>query len=156
MELMEVIKTILITLNAIMGISIIILVLLQKGKGANAGATFGASSTSFFGAAGAANFLSRSTAICATVFFLSALGLGYISKQDVKDLGIASSIEKERVPPSIPDDFQNQDEMLKKKPSESSTPEEQKENPQPSTKSGEQNETVQPRSNKEMSDNQDE
>src|SRR5438874_3124946 len=53
-------------------------VLMQHGKGADMGAAFGSgSSGSLFGAAGSANFLSRTTAVLATVFFLSSLGLTY-------------------------------------------------------------------------------
>ena len=56
------------------------LVLMQQGKGADMGASFGSgSSGSLFGASGSANFLSRSTAACATVFFLSTLALAFIS-----------------------------------------------------------------------------
>ncbi|OLE32732.1 MAG: preprotein translocase subunit SecG [Alphaproteobacteria bacterium 13_1_20CM_3_64_12] len=55
-------------------------VLLQHGKGADMGAAFGSgSSGSLFGAAGSANFLSRTTAILATIFFLSSLGLTYLA-----------------------------------------------------------------------------
>jgi preprotein translocase subunit SecG len=58
---------------------IIGLVLLQKGKGADAGAAFGSgSSGTVFGAKGAANFLSRSTAVLATLFFASSLSLAYL------------------------------------------------------------------------------
>src|SRR6266550_2493899 len=55
-------------------------VLMQHGKGADMGAAFGSgSSGSLFGAAGSANFLSRTTAILATVFFLTSLALTYIA-----------------------------------------------------------------------------
>jgi preprotein translocase subunit SecG len=54
------------------------LILIQHGKGADMGSSFGSGSAgSLFGASGGANFLSRSTAICATVFFLCTLGLAY-------------------------------------------------------------------------------
>ncbi|MFM8454133.1 MAG: preprotein translocase subunit SecG [Gammaproteobacteria bacterium] len=54
-------------------------VLLQQGKGADAGASFGAgASQSIFGSQGSANFLSRATAICVTVFFLTSLSLGNV------------------------------------------------------------------------------
>lgn len=56
----------------------IALVLVQHGKGADMGAAFGTGSAgSLFGSSGAANFLSRSTAVCATLFFLTSLGLTY-------------------------------------------------------------------------------
>jgi len=59
-------------------LSIIILVLLQHGKGADMGAAFGGgASGSLFGATGSSNFLSRSTAVLATVFFLATIGLAY-------------------------------------------------------------------------------
>jgi preprotein translocase subunit SecG len=55
------------------------LVLVQHGKGADMGASFGSgASGSLFGATGSANFLSRSTAVCATIFFVSTLALAYL------------------------------------------------------------------------------
>ena len=58
--------------------TIVILVLLQHGKGADMGAAFGSGSAgSLFGASGAANFLSRTTAVCAAVFFATCLALTY-------------------------------------------------------------------------------
>ena len=63
-------------------IALIALVLLQKGKGADAGAAFGAgASGTVFGARGSTNFLSRSTAILATTFFVVCLALAYLSAQ---------------------------------------------------------------------------
>src|SRR6059036_398530 len=68
----------LLVVHLIVAVSLCGLVLLQHGKGADMGAAFGSgSSGSLFGAAGSANFLSRTTAILATVFFLSSLGLTY-------------------------------------------------------------------------------
>ena len=56
------------------------LVLIQHGKGADMGASFGSgASGSLFGATGSANFLSRSTAICATIFFAATLGMSVLS-----------------------------------------------------------------------------
>jgi len=66
----------LLTAHILVGLTIIGLVLLQHGKGADMGAAFGSgASGSLFGASGSANFLSRTTAILAAVFFLSSLGL---------------------------------------------------------------------------------
>jgi preprotein translocase subunit SecG len=71
-------NTLLIVVLAVSAISVIVLVLLQHGKGADMGAAFGGgSSGSLFGATGSANFLSRSTAVAATVFFLTTLGLAF-------------------------------------------------------------------------------
>tara|TARA_B100001093_G_C26337275_1_gene804498 strand:+ start:252 stop:623 length:372 start_codon:yes stop_codon:yes gene_type:complete len=72
--------TVLITAQLISALATIALVLLQQGKGADMGAAFGSGSAgSFFGASGSANFLSRTTAITATIFFSSTLGLAYIN-----------------------------------------------------------------------------
>jgi preprotein translocase subunit SecG len=65
--------------HVLIAAAIIGLVLLQKGKGADAGAAFGSgSSGTVFGAKGAANFLSRTTAVLATMFFATSLGLAYL------------------------------------------------------------------------------
>lgn len=73
-------SNILQLIQVVAAIGIIILVLLQHGKGADMGAAFGGgSSGSLFGATGSANFLSRMTAGLAVVFFVSTLGLAYMS-----------------------------------------------------------------------------
>jgi preprotein translocase subunit SecG len=64
--------------QVICALGVIILVLLQHGKGADMGAAFGSgSSGSLFGASGSANFLSRTTAVLAVIFFVSTLALAY-------------------------------------------------------------------------------
>jgi len=74
--------TVLLVGHVVVSAAIIGLVLLQKGKGAEAGAAFGAgASGTVFGAKGSANFLSRSTALMATLFFVSSLALAYIGAQ---------------------------------------------------------------------------
>src|SRR6267142_1196442 len=76
---MNMLETGLLILHLLVAASICGFVLLQHGKGADMGAAFGSgSSGSLFGAAGSANFLSRTTAVLATVFFLSSLGLTYL------------------------------------------------------------------------------
>jgi preprotein translocase subunit SecG len=85
---MELLHTILMTVHIIAGISVIGLVLLQHGKGADMGAAFGSgASGSLFGATGSANFLSRATAALAAVFFLTSLGLSYIATSRPKVSG---------------------------------------------------------------------
>jgi preprotein translocase subunit SecG len=77
-------ETLLLGLHVVVAAALIGFVLLQHGKGADMGAAFGSgSSGSLFGAAGSANFLSRTTAILATVFFLSSLGLTYLASTRV-------------------------------------------------------------------------
>ena len=71
-------QTLVLVLHILAALGIVVLVLLQHGKGADMGAAFGSgSSGSVFGSAGSANFLSRTTAILAAVFFLSSVGLTY-------------------------------------------------------------------------------
>ncbi len=75
---MQIWLTLLLALQVLSAIVMIGLVLVQHGKGADMGASFGSgASGSLFGATGSANFLSRSTAACATVFFLCTLAITY-------------------------------------------------------------------------------
>lgn len=79
---MTTIHTLVLVLHVLVGAMIVGLVLVQRGKGAEAGAAFGAgASATVFGAKGSANFLSRSTAVLATVFFATSLGLAYLGGQ---------------------------------------------------------------------------
>jgi preprotein translocase subunit SecG len=72
---------IILTIDIIAAIAIVILVLLQQGKGANMGVSFGAgSSNTMFGSKGAASFLFKMTAFCTFIFFISSLTLGYLGK----------------------------------------------------------------------------
>ena len=86
-------------------LSIIALVLLQHGKGADVGAAFGSGSAgSVFGSSGSANFLSRMTAVAAVVFFLTSLGLTYFStsKPDSKGLMATPPAQDKSLPGQIP------------------------------------------------------
>ena len=77
--------TIITLFHVLAAVAIIALVLLQQGKGADAGAAFGSGgSGTVFGARGAASFLTRATAVLALVFFLTSLGLAWLSSQQVE------------------------------------------------------------------------
>src|ERR1700709_2393479 len=77
---MNLLLNLVIALQILAALVLIGLVLIQHGKGADMGASFGSgASGSLFGATGSANFLSRSTAVCATVFFCATLGLSVVS-----------------------------------------------------------------------------
>jgi len=79
---MTTIQTIVLVAHTVIALLIIVLVLLQRGKGADAGAAFGSgASGTVFGSQGSSNFFSRSTAILATAFFISSLSLAYLSSQ---------------------------------------------------------------------------
>jgi len=74
------ITTIILVIHIFTTIALITLVMLQTGKGAEAGAAFGGgASSTVFGSHGAGSFLTRSTAILATVFFITSLSLAYLS-----------------------------------------------------------------------------
>jgi preprotein translocase subunit SecG len=98
---MGLLESIVLILHVVVAVGICALVLLQHGKGADMGAAFGSgSSGSLFGAAGSANFLSRSTAVLAAVFFLSSLGLTYLSSTRSTPVGVEKSIMDKHVPAS--------------------------------------------------------
>ena len=108
--------TILTVVHIMVALGIVGLVLIQHGKGADAGAAFGAgasgggASGSVFGAQGSGNFLSRSTAILATIFFLTSLSLAYLAqsnKEPTSLLETATQQEQQKaiesdVPMSVP------------------------------------------------------
>ena len=91
-------QTLILVLHILAAAGIVVLVLLQHGKGADMGAAFGSGSAgSLFGSAGAANFLSRTTAVLAAVFFVTSLGLTYFSTP-----GKSSSVTQQLAIPAAP------------------------------------------------------
>ncbi len=99
-------STVLI-IHTLISLAIIGLVLLQRGKGADAGAAFGAgASGTVFGARGSGSFFSRATAVLATAFFATSLALAYLSAQRSSDpeslLESAPSVETEQALPAAP------------------------------------------------------
>lgn len=92
---MNTLNTLVLVGHVLIAASIIGLVMIQKGKGADAGAGFGAgASGTVFGARGSANFLSRSTAVAAALFFSSSLGLAYLNR----DVEMTPSLLREAPP----------------------------------------------------------
>ncbi|MBM3108615.1 preprotein translocase subunit SecG [Pseudomonas sp. P66] len=80
-------ETVVVVFHLLGALGLVVLVLLQQGKGAEAGASFGAgASNTVFGSQGSATFLSKFTAILAASFFLTALGLGYFAKEKAHEL----------------------------------------------------------------------
>ena len=87
--------TMLIVLHVLVALAIIGLVLIQHGRGADMGSGFGGgSSASLFGSSGSANFLSRTTAVLATVFFLSSLGLAYLATNKPQESGASGVMDR--------------------------------------------------------------
>src|SRR5574343_629309 len=93
--------SLVLTIHILVALAIIGLVLMQHGKGADMGAAFGSgASGSLFGATGAANFLSRATAVLATVFFLTSLTLAYVAADKPKTTGsvMQDAVQSQAVP----------------------------------------------------------
>jgi len=96
-------KTLLIVLQVISALAVILLVLLQQGKGADMGAAFGSgASGSLFGASGSANFLSHTTAIFAAVFFICTLGITWVGSKKEVSPGVLSGTVAPVVAPAAP------------------------------------------------------
>ncbi len=91
--------SILLVIQVLLAIGLIALVLLQHGKGADAGAAFGSgASSTVFGSRGSTNFLSRSTAIIATLFFLNSLALAYLVGNQPVTGSVVDTLE---APPAV-------------------------------------------------------
>jgi preprotein translocase subunit SecG len=88
--------TIIVVLHVLVCIALILIVLLQAGKGAEMGAAFGGASQTIFGSAGAMGFLSKLTTIAAVIFMLTSLLLTFASTRK------ASTVMKERPAPTAP------------------------------------------------------
>lgn len=103
--------------HVLTALALIGLVLIQHGKGADAGASFGggASSSTVFGGSGASSFLTRTTAVLATVFMLTSLGLAWHARQmssdDGSSLPVLERIQQEQ-DSEVPDWTQDMDGMI--------------------------------------------
>ncbi len=101
---MENVNSILTIAQVLLSVMLIALVLMQHGKGADAGAAFGSgASASVFGARGSGNFLSKATGIIATLFFIVCLSLAYVtSNRQIPDsiTDSVTTIETEQQLPS--------------------------------------------------------
>jgi preprotein translocase subunit SecG len=99
-------ETFIWILHVVSAVAVIVLVLLQHGKGADMGAAFGSgSSGSLFGASGSANFLSRTTGGLAAVFFITSLSLTYLSTNKTESGGVmekATQVQSKPAEPSPP------------------------------------------------------
>ena len=99
---MNIVMNLVLALQIIAALVMIGLVLIQHGKGADMGASFGSgASGSLFGATGSANFLSRSTAVCAAVFFICTLSLAYTANDRPRPSG-ASILDRPTTSASAP------------------------------------------------------
>jgi preprotein translocase subunit SecG len=91
------VHTLILVAHVVVALALIALVLLQQGKGADAGAAFGSgASSTMFGSQGSASFLSRTTAILATTFFVTSLTLAYFSTQTSAPKSVVERVQLER------------------------------------------------------------
>ena len=98
---MNAIVNVVLAVQMLTALAMIGLILIQHGKGADMGAAFGSgSSGSLFGASGSANFLSRTTAVLATVFFVATLALAYFGNQRPVSTGSVLETPAAAVPAS--------------------------------------------------------
>lgn len=82
-------EQVILILHVLVAVAIISLVLMQHGRGADVGASFGSgSSNTMFGSVGALPFLMKITAVCAAVFFATSLSLSYLATRDVKQSAV--------------------------------------------------------------------
>ncbi len=96
---MQILMNIVVAVQILTALVMIGLVLVQHGKGADMGASFGTgSSGSLFGASGSANFLSRSTAACATLFFVCTLALAYMANTRTEGAAGSSILDRAATP----------------------------------------------------------
>ena len=87
----------LLIIHVLLSLSLIGLVLIQQGKGADAGAAFGGgASSAVFGSSGAGSFLTKLTTGLAIAFFITSLGLAYISASSVSDSSIVDQVDQEQ------------------------------------------------------------
>lgn len=98
------IYNILLIVQIIVSAGLIVLILMQQGKGADAGAAFGSgASGTVFGSQGSGNFLSRMTAILAAVFFLNCLALAWlVTNRDTETGSVMEQIQTEETVPASP------------------------------------------------------
>lgn len=101
---MNILLTVVVVIQVLSALTIIALVLLQHGKGADMGAAFGSgASGSLFGATGSSNFLSKATAFFATVFFCATLALAYFSQRPTAaGGGLMENLPATQVPGQVP------------------------------------------------------
>jgi preprotein translocase subunit SecG len=98
--------TFLVVVQVLAAMAVIGLVLIQHGKGADAGAAFGSgASGTVFGSRGSANFLTRATAVCATVFFAASLSLAYLVQARKAPDSVIDTVPASAAPatPAVPE-----------------------------------------------------
>ena len=87
---------ILLAVFVLISVALVALILLQQGKGADAGAAFGSgASGTVFGSRGSASFLTRTTGILAALFFIISLSLAYLSNQQIEPTSVVEQVQQQ-------------------------------------------------------------
>ncbi len=95
--------TLLLIIHVLLAMSLIVLVLIQHGKGADAGAAFGSgASATVFGSRGSASFLTRATAVLAALFFVTSLSLAYLAGQTTQIKSVTEAVPAPASAPAKP------------------------------------------------------
>ena len=95
---MESINSILLVVQVLLSISLIVLILMQHGKGADAGAAFGSgASATVFGARGSGNFMTKATTAIAILFFITCLSLAYLSSHRAEPQSVTGSVTEQQI-----------------------------------------------------------
>lgn len=88
---------VILVIHVLVAIGVIGLVLIQQGKGADAGAAFGGgASSTVFGSQGSSSFLTRATGILAAIFFITSLSLAYLSIQDISPTSVVDTVKEQK------------------------------------------------------------
>ncbi len=96
-------ETVILIVHVLAAIGVVSLVLLQQGKGADMGAAFGSgASSTVFGSEGSSSFITRATAILATVFFITSMGLAIVASRGVDNASVTESAMTEMVDSETP------------------------------------------------------
>lgn len=109
-------ENLILLVHVMLAIGVVVFVLLQRGKGAEAGASFGGgASQTVFGSSGSGNFLTRTTAILVAGFFVTSLGLAYVAKQKadgLNNVNVPVSNEAAPVESDVPASTNTQENAL--------------------------------------------
>jgi len=118
-------ETVILIVHVLAAAGLITLILLQQGKGADMGAAFGSgASSTVFGSQGSASFMTRSTAVLATVFFITSLSLAYFTSKGVSRKSVTEKSVVETVDSKAPvaEDMPSAPEAAKAAPAEPDVP----------------------------------
>ena len=120
------IETLVVIMHLLIAVALVGLILIQQGKGAETGASFGAgASGTVFGSQGSATFLSRLTGVLATVFFLTSLGLAYYASHkagEIRDAGLPVPALQSQPAAGVSDDVPVLEEQAPQAPASDDVP----------------------------------